>query len=146
MVLMIGAGAAAAASAVECARDVDRGLDTQRALTAGLAEVLEASLVDDPGAENLRVADLQRVLGGLRVVGLGAQAEAPDAIVRLRVAEVLVARGERVVLGELIVEARAYIGAPTWGGNGSGGQYKGDGIDRVHRGQIVDVAPLGIDE
>src|ERR1022692_2904167 len=108
---MVTARPRAVAAAVEPARDVDRGVGVERGLTADVAEILEASLVDDPGAENLCVADLQRLLSGYGIVRLGSQAEGTSDIVGFGIAVILVASSQGVVLAELVVEARADVGA-----------------------------------
>ena len=120
-------------------------------LAVALAKILEARLVDDFRAEDLGVTNLQGVFRGLRVVGLRRKVKLPDAVVVLRVAEILVARRQRVVLADLVVETRAEVGARPRIGNRIG---KGNGAidvvgiedDGIDGGEIVDIPPLDIKE
>ena len=137
VVLMINDGALAVAPGRERSQNIYRRRCRHRQLAVALAKILEARLVDDFCAENLGITNLQRVFRGLRVVGLRRKVELPDSVVVLSVAEILVARRQRVVLADLVVETGAEICAcPRIGnrlGKGNGVidvvGVKGDGVD-----------------
>ena len=96
---------------VKAPRTLTAGVAVDRKLAVALAQILEARFIDDLGSEDLSIANLHGMFRGLRVVGLRCKVELPDAVVVLRVAEILVARSKRVVLADLVVETRAEIGA-----------------------------------
>ena len=104
----------------ERSQHVDRRRRGHRQLAVAFTKILEVGLVDDFRAEDLGVADLHSVFRGFRVVGLGREVELPDSIVVLSVAEILVARGQRVVLADLVVETRTEVGAGPRVGHGIG--------------------------
>src|SRR6267378_6423669 len=150
VVSVIRLRSAAASSAVKRTNYVDRRAGVQRSLVAVVAVVLKADLVHSFGPENLRVADLDRMFGGVRVVAGRRQREATDARIFLGIAVKLTAGGERVVLANLVVEACANVGACSRVGNAfvernDAGQVRRQ-HDGVHDGNFVDVAPLKIEE
>src|SRR4029077_10222368 len=105
----------------------------------------------DLRAEDLGITNLDRVFRGLRVVGLGCKVELPDTAVVLSVAEILVARRERVVLSDLVVEARAEVGAVARVGDyiskrDGGIDVGGIEDDGVNGSKIVDIPSLEIEE
>ena len=136
-------------------------VNAPRTLTAGVAvtgnwlsrsrQILEAGLIDDFGPEDLGIANLHGVFRGLRIVGLRCKIELPDSVVVLRVAEILVARRQRVVLADLVVQTRAEVGAVSRVGNrigkGNGatdvGGIEDQGIDGR---KVIDIPPLDIKE
>src|SRR5579863_1224714 len=138
------------ASAAKRSQNIECRLSVQRILIVDLTQILEACFVHDLRAKNLRIADLQRVLGGFRVIALRRQVERADALVILSVVEVLVTRRESVVLTELIINSGSDVGAMSkvrdrldkWDfGEGCGIKYQ-----RVYGGEVIDISTLGIDE
>src|SRR5258708_35013974 len=105
MVGVIGLRASAAASAVKSADHVDRWTGAQGRLVVVVAAVLKTDLVHGFGSENVRVADLHGMFGGVRVVAGGGERESSDSGIVLGVPVELVAGGQRVVLADLVVEA-----------------------------------------
>ena len=82
-----------------------------RGLRRAVEKNLQVGFRNDAGAVHQGVADLNGVFAGGRVVGLRGKVEAGHTLIVLHVALVLVAQGKGVLLPQLQVEARAYIGA-----------------------------------
>jgi hypothetical protein len=99
------------ASAVEGSQHVDRGLSVYRKLVIEFSQVLKASFVYDLRSNNLRIADLQRVLGGFGVISLRSQSELARSLVILCIPIILIADGQRIVLAQGIVETGREISA-----------------------------------
>ena len=141
--------APAVAAAGEGPQNVDRRCGRDWKLAIALAQILEAGLVDDFGPEDLGIANLHGVFRGLRIVGLRFKIELSDSVVVLRVAEILVARRQRVVLADLVVQTRAGVGAVSRVryriGKGNGATNVGGIEDQGIDGRkVIDIPPLEI--
>ena len=94
----------------EGAKDVHGCKRARRVLIAVVVPVLKANLVYRLGANHLRVADLDCVLGLAGVVRLGGERELLDSLVQVPVVPELVAKGQNIVVAELIVNPWTEIG------------------------------------
>ena len=125
VVLVIDNRALAIAAGGERSQDVHARESCPRATGCRAREDTGSASHSRFRAEDLGVADLKRVFVGLRVVGLRRKVELPDAVIVLTIAEILVARGQRVVLADLVIEPRTEVGAGTRIRNRVG---KGNGV------------------
>jgi hypothetical protein len=150
VVLVVENDALAVAPATERSQDIESRLGVQRELIVELAQVLEAGFVHNLCANDLGIADLQRVLGRAGIVTLRSQGGLADAVVILNVAIELIARGQSVVLGNRIVDPRRDVGPmPGEGHRLDDGHLRECGrIEResIDSGEIVDVPPLEIEK
>ena len=137
------------AAAGEGRGNYDGGKRAGSNLAFAVADILEVNVVHDGGAENLGVAYLESVFGGENVERLRGKREAGQSVVLLIVTKILIADAERIVFAELVIDARAEIGACARLGDGSAeGRGLKIGIEnlRVDYGDVVDVAILAADE
>src|SRR5208282_39130 len=105
-------GACRTPASGEGSGDDHRGKHALGRLGERIVEELEARFVDDLGAENLRIADLQGVLLVQRVVGLRGQGETiGQSVVRQVIAKILVADAERIVGRDLEIKPGGDIDA-----------------------------------
>ena len=109
--MCIRALAEGAAAAVEFSKYVDGGAGLIGVVRAAILDELKARFVDEVSAENLGVAELQRLLGLVRAVSPRGESESADSLILLVILKELVARCERVAGSQLPVDARADIGA-----------------------------------
>ena len=75
---------------------------------------LQPQIVDGARAEDLRVADLDVVLGLLGVVALRRQGELADAVILAVGVKELIARGEGVVRGQLVIQRGSSDSCSCW--------------------------------
>ena len=149
MIRMIRQSAGVAPSAGECADDINGRPGGQRSLPVIVPHVLEARFIHDLRPEDLRVADLQGLFRRHGVVAGGRQGKLSDARIVLRVVEVLVAGGERVVRAELVVEARAEIGSRSRIRHAFAELHRVQiwiEHNGIHYRQLIDVSPLDIEK
>ena len=131
MILTVADGSLVIAAAGEAALHCNRRVGTLGHLTVAIAHVLEARLVHDSGAQNLRVADLHRVLMIEHFICLALQSELRDAVVGLLLPVKHVTDAQSIVGPQLEVEARTDV-QPRLGVR--------------NRGRVVIGGAAGIDE
>ena len=117
MILMIEDSSLAVAASTESPQNIERRLGIQSVLIVDLTQVLKARFIHDLRAKDLRVADLQSVLGRFRVVTLRGKVEGADTVIVFRVSVVLVASRQRIVLAQLIINSRGDVSAVPQIGN-----------------------------
>ena len=148
--LRVIADSAAAPADDEGALNLNRGGHAQRILADSLMNKLKARFVDGSGTDNLSVADLRAVFGAEGVVTDGREAEGSNPIAILVIAPILVAGRQRVVLGDLIVEPLAQVGAGARIRNRVRKLHKLQGAwiheRSVDDGKFVEIAALDVEE
>ena len=123
-----------------------------RSLVGWVMNVLETSIVDELRSVHLAVADLNPVLDLVGVVGLAGQHErvtAQSAVVP-RVLVVAVANGQRLGRRQLVVDARADVGARLRVGDGqvaqrAAGLHNGS-VFRTAGSRVGHVRHVGVDD
>src|SRR5580704_5095928 len=134
-------------AAGEGAANRDGRSRAERELVAFVAKILKVDLVDDVSPENLSITDLQSLLGGQRVIALRRKIKAADSFVGFIVAVILVAHGQGVCFGELIIDTRANVVTRARIGNGGAEGPDGEscGVDdlRADHVHVVDIANIG---
>src|SRR5689334_19428834 len=149
MVLIVDDRSLAVPPAGESARHTDGRQAVLSVLIIAVANVLEARLVNNFRVENLRVTYLQGLLGVFDIVTRRRQRKLPNAAIGFCLPVKLVARRQRIVLAELVINSRAKIGPDTRIRDGLAQRY---GIEVrvedfcIHYRRIVEVAALQIEE
>ena len=110
-VLIVADHAVIVSSTGEGSLHGDCGIAALRNLVVTIARVLKTGLIDQVGAQHLRIAHLDRVLIIERVVSLAFQRRLRNTVVGLLLSIEHVADAERVALAELEVETRADVEA-----------------------------------
>src|ERR1700733_8725095 len=150
MVLMIENIALAVAAAAESSQHIDRRLLIDGVLIVQFPQVLKPRFIHNFSANHLRVADLQRVFGTFFVIALRRQIELANTHVILRVAIVLVANGQGVVLARRIVQPGRDVGPMPgeWDSFDYGYFGQSSRIERnsIDGGKVVDIAVLGVEK
>src|SRR5260370_40118472 len=108
----------AAPAVHECPLDLDSRSAVQGILSVISAHELKARFVNGASAEDLSVAQLESMLCVKRDVSHGRQSKGANAVSRLVVAPILVARRERVSRIDLIIQALAEVRSRARGGSG----------------------------
>ena len=149
VVLVTDDRALVVSSASKCTTNVNGGIGADCILTVVLAQILETRFVNDARANHLSIANLKGVFSRNIVVSLGRQIELSYAVIVLRVAKILVARGQSIVFVDRVIESRAQVGAVPRIGNRFLQVERIEILiqdERIHRGHIIDVSPLPIEK